>query len=343
MGIEPTARCSRATGFEDQGSHQTSNASAAPAIVLDPRAVLYNAHMNTELNRVAVVTGASSGIGLAAAKVLAGSGWRVIALGRDAERTERAAADIRSAAAQNARIDVIRGDLASLADTVRMADAIAGLTDQVHVLLNNAGGVRAERVITSEGNEATFAGNHLGHFLLTHRLMPRLRAAVVGSEPRAVRVVNVSSNAHEYCTGINWSDLQQMGEWSSVKVYCLAKLCNVLFTRELAKRVAGDGIVATAMHPGVVSSNFANHAEPGMKSYLRTLASISPDEAADTLVWLATASEAGGASGGYFQNRKQIEPSRAGQDDAAAARLWAESEALVGGAGIDLAGFTAPH
>ena len=134
--------------------------------------------------RVAVVTGASSGVGQAAARALAARGWHVIALGRDAGRTAAAVAEIRAAAAPGARVDAIRGDLALLSDTARMADEIAALTDRVHVLINNAGGVRAERVITAEGNEATFAGNHLGHFLLTQRLMPRLRAAAATGAPR---------------------------------------------------------------------------------------------------------------------------------------------------------------
>jgi NAD(P)-dependent dehydrogenase (short-subunit alcohol dehydrogenase family) len=217
-----------------------------------------------------------------------------------------------------------------------MAEEISALTDKVHVLLNNAGGVRAERAMTTEGNEATFAGNHLGHFLLTNRLMPLLRAAVASSEPGTVRVVSVSSNAHEYSAGIDWNDLQQTHEWTSGKSYCLAKLCNVLFTRELAKRVATDGIVATVMHPGVVNSNFSSHAEPGMKAYLHTLQSISPAEAADTLVWLATAPEAGNASGGYFQNRKLLDAAPAARDPAAATNLWTESAALVARAGIRL-------
>jgi NAD(P)-dependent dehydrogenase (short-subunit alcohol dehydrogenase family) len=291
--------------------------------------------MTTE-GRVAVVTGASSGVGKAAARALAARGWHVIALGRNAERTAAAAGDIRAAAAPGVRVDVIRGDLALLSDSARIADEIAGLTDRVHVLINNAGGVRAERVITPEGNEATFAGNHLGHFLLTHRLMPRLRAAAAAAAPGTVRVISVSSNAHESSSGIDWDDLQQTREWSSGKSYVLAKLCNVLFTRELAKRAAADGIIALVMHPGVVASNFASHAEPRMRSYLGTLKSQSPEQGADTVVWLATASEAGSMSGGYFQNRQLLEPSRAAQDGAAAAKLWAESEALVIRAGAKL-------
>lgn len=284
--------------------------------------------------RVAVVTGASSGVGKAAAKALAAEGWHVIAHGRDPGRTAAAAAEIRKAAAPGAKVDIVRGDLALLTDTARMAGEIRGLTDKVHALLNNAGGVRSERIVTSEGNEATFAGNHLGHFLLTNQLLPLLRAAAAGRERGTVRVLAVSSTGHEYCSGIDWNDLQLIRQWASGPAYCVAKLCNILFIRELAKRVAADGIVANAMHPGVVASNFASHAEPQMQNYLATLQSVSPEAGADTLFWLATAPEAGKVTGGYFHDRKAVAPAPLALDDGAAARLWAESEALVERAGI---------
>jgi NAD(P)-dependent dehydrogenase (short-subunit alcohol dehydrogenase family) len=283
---------------------------------------------------VAVVTGASSGVGKAAAKALASQGWHVIAHGRDAGRSAAAEVEIRSATAPGGRVDMIRGDLALMADVARMARQIRSLTDKVHAVLNNAGGVRSELILTPEGNEATFAGNHLGHFLLTNRLLPLLRNASAAGGAGTVRVLSVSSTGHTVCPGLDWSDLQQTRDWQSGKSYCLAKLCNVLFTRELAKRVAADGIVANAMHPGVVASNFANHCEPGMKSYMATLESFPPEVAADTLVWLATAPDAGSISGGYFHNRKALSPAAAALDDAAAARLWVESEALVAWAGV---------
>lgn len=287
-------------------------------------------------SRVAVVTGASSGIGKAAAKALVAQGWHVIAHGRDPERTAAAEADMRAAAAPGAKLDMIRADLALLGDTARMAKEIGRLTNKVHALLNNAGGVRSELVITPEGNEATFAGNHLGHFLLTNRLLPLLRAAAATSQPGTVRILSVSSTGHTSSPGIDWDDLQQTREWASGKSYCLAKLYNILFTRELAKRLAADGIVANSMHPGVIASNFVNHAEPGMKSYMETLNLLPPEAGADTLVWLATAPEAGKVTGGYFHKRAALSPASAALDDKAAARLWQESEALVARAGLTL-------
>ena len=282
---------------------------------------------------VAVVTGASSGVGKATAKALARLGWHVIAHGRDPERIVAAEAEIRAAAA-GGQVNMVCGDLSLMSDVARMATEIGKLTYKVHALVNNAGGVRSERVITPEGNEATFAGNHLGHFLLTNRLLPLLRAAAATSRAGTVRILSVSSTGHEGCPGLDWNDLQQTQAWVSGKSYCLAKLCNILFTRELAKRLAGDGIVANSMHPGVVASNFVNHAEPRMKAYIDTLQSVSPEAGADTLVWLATASEAGAVSGGYFHNREALSPAAAALDDTAAERLWRESEALVARAGV---------
>jgi NAD(P)-dependent dehydrogenase (short-subunit alcohol dehydrogenase family) len=164
--------------------------------------------------------------------------------------------------------------------------------------------------------------------------MPLLRAAAATSKPGTVRVLSVSSTGHEGCPGLDWNDLQQTRTWTSGKSYCLAKLCNILFTRELAKRMAAHGIVANAMHPGVVASNFVNHAEPRMKSYMQTLESFAPEVGADTLVWLATAPEAGRVTGGYFHKREALSAAPAALDEKAAARLWDESEALVARAGV---------
>src|SRR5687768_4398789 len=159
-----------------------------------------------EEKRVAVITGASSGIGKAAALELARRGWHVIGVGRDPERTTAAEAEIR-AAAPSAEVDMIRADLASLAGAARAADEIASKTDRLDALLNNAGGVVGELTTTPEGHEATFAGNHLGPFLLTKKLLPLLRATAARQGPGAVRIVAVSSSGHEHCQAMNWEDL----------------------------------------------------------------------------------------------------------------------------------------
>jgi NAD(P)-dependent dehydrogenase (short-subunit alcohol dehydrogenase family) len=283
---------------------------------------------------VAVVTGASSGIGLEAAKALATAGWRVIGVGRDAERSAAALAEIRAAAGAGAEVDMLRADLALMADTVRLAKNIAARTNRIDVLLNNAGGTSRARVVTPEGNEATFAGNHLGPFLLTNRLMPLLRAAAAEQPGGAVRIINTASSAHEYSTGLDWSDLQMLNHFVPAQAYCNAKLANVLFTRALAKRVAPHGIVVHAVHPGIVGTRFASHGDDAMQQYYAANADrvISPKEGADTLIWLATAREPGETTGGYFFQRAPGTVSPLGRDEAAAERLWIESDRLVAGA-----------
>jgi NAD(P)-dependent dehydrogenase (short-subunit alcohol dehydrogenase family) len=279
--------------------------------------------------RTAVITGASSGIGLVAAKSLAAQRWHVIALGRDPARSALARSQIAATAAPGVNVDLIRGDLSLMSEAVRVSDEIAARTNRIDVLLNNAGGTSARQSITSEGNEATFASNHLGHFLLTNRLLPLLKSAAGASSPGDTRIINVSSAAHAVSQGLKWDDLQMLEGFVPIRAYCNAKLANILFTRALAKRLAGTGIVAHAVHPGAVNSNFYSYADDATQRYAQTQSLISVEEGADTLVWLATASEPGKTSGGYFCERKEIPTSVAARDDEAAEKLWSESEKLV--------------
>jgi NAD(P)-dependent dehydrogenase (short-subunit alcohol dehydrogenase family) len=276
--------------------------------------------------KTVVVTGASSGIGKEAAKALAAQGWHVIAQGRDAARTAAAETEVRGLA--TGRVDMLTHDLALLSDTARMADEIAGLTERVDVLLCNAGGMSSQKMVTAEGNEASFVGNHLAHFLLTKRLMPLLSSA--GS----ARVISTSSDGHFYCKTINWDDLQLLDVWDHGASYCLAKLCNVLFTRELAKRCAADGIVAHAFHPGVVGSNFISHVPESTRAYMATLEMQLPEDAARPLVWLATSDEAGQSTGLYWNKGVEEAPNPLALDDANASRLWLESEAILAKTGL---------
>lgn len=281
--------------------------------------------------RVAVITGASAGVGKEAARALLQQGWRVIGIGRDARRCRDAEEELRSM--PGADFTMIRADLSLLAQTASAADAIAALAPRIDALLNNAGGVMAQRIITSEGLEATFTANHLASFLLTQKLLPQLKAAAAERGPGQVRIVAVSSTGHEQSKGIQWDDLSFAENFVGGAAYCHAKLANILFTRELARRVADAGIVAHAMHPGVVASNFASHCDAPMQAYMASILdqSVSPATAADTLVWLATADAPGRSSGRYFYQRAELSPSATAQDDEQARRLWDVSEALVAG------------
>jgi NAD(P)-dependent dehydrogenase (short-subunit alcohol dehydrogenase family) len=207
--------------------------------------------------RVAVITGASSGIGKETAKALAVNGWRIIALGRDAARSATAEAEIR-AVSRTGEVDVICADLAVLSEVARAARDVAALTERIDVLVNNAGGMAKEKVITSEGLEANFAANHLGPFLFTQRLLPLLRRTAATATPGSVRILVTSSEASERIPGLDWNDLQSLQDFQAVKAYCRVKLANVMFARGLAQRLS---IVAHAMHPGRVDTNFASHAD----------------------------------------------------------------------------------
>jgi NAD(P)-dependent dehydrogenase (short-subunit alcohol dehydrogenase family) len=278
--------------------------------------------------RVALVTGASSGIGKSTVIKLVELGWQVIGVGRDPQRSAAAEAEI-AAAARDDGFTMVRADFTLMADVKRVADEAGSRTGRLDVLINNAGGVRDRQVITAEGTEATFAANHLAPFLLTRELMPLLKASAASQPPGTTRVIAVSSSAHRVIEGLNWDDLQSLGDFHASLAYCRAKLANILFTRELARRADPDEIVAQAMHPGVVASNFASHADEAMRAHMAAADTVSPDEPAETLAWLATEPEGGRHSGRYFYRKAEETPAAAAQDDAAARRLWAESETLL--------------
>ena len=276
------------------------------------------------VDNTAVVTGASSGIGAAAAAGLARHGYRIIALGRSRERMAQTIAAIR-AETPDAPIDTVFGDLAVMADAARMARDIAALTPRIDRLILNAGGHLAAREETVDGLEATFAGNHLGHFLLTTRLLPLL--------PRheGAQIIATSSVGHKMAGTIDWDDLQSRKRYQPSRAYGLAKLCNILFVRELATRLADDGIAANAVHPGVIASNFFATTPGYMRFVLRLIEPLmgTPETGADTIVWLATDPAVAGETGLYWAKRKRAAMSPQAADPANARRLWEASEALV--------------
>lgn len=278
---------------------------------------------------VAVVTGASAGIGKATAKAFAALGYHVIGTGRDPERSAAAEEEIRAAATPQARIDFLRGDFCEMQDVKRIAEEIKGLTDRIDTLVNNAGGVRDQRYVTSDGLEATMAANHFATFLLTRELLPLLRNAAGNGEAGDVRVITVASEAHRVCQEPRWDDLNWETDYAATPIYCQAKLANMLFTRELNRRVGGEGITAQSFHPGIVHSNFASHGDRNMQAYMSQAEGHPPEHAAETLLWIATAPENGVDGGRYFYDLKDVEPAPQALDDTSAARLWTETEKIL--------------
>lgn len=280
--------------------------------------------------RCVVVTGASSGIGRAAAEAFARMGWHVIGTGRDEARCRDAADQLSASAGQGGRVDFVRGDFTEMRDVLRVGHEIGALTDRVDILVNNAGGVRDGHYRTSDGLEATFAANHLAAFLLTRELMPLLERAAGENAPGLVRIIAVSSAGHAICQGMRWYDLNMDTAFDANAAYCQAKLANLLFARELDRRVRDRGIASLAMHPGRVASNFASHGDETLQAHMARASLDTPEQAARTIVWLATVQELGGMGGGYFHDLRPEEPAPQARDDAAAAKLWSESEKLLG-------------
>jgi NAD(P)-dependent dehydrogenase (short-subunit alcohol dehydrogenase family) len=285
---------------------------------------------DTTTQRVAVVTGASSGIGLAAAKAFAGLGWHVIGQGRDPERSAKAEGEIRAACAKGGKVDFLRANLSLMAETKLLADEIKARTNRIDILLNNAGGVRDKQYVTSEGTEETFSANHLAPFLLARELMPLLEATARESAPGAVRVIGTSSQAYRHTQGMNWADLQRLsGEFQTGPAYCEAKLANQLFSVALDRRVRDKGIVSQTLVPGPVATNFFNHGDEAMQGFAKTVDAMSPDDVAKTLVWMATAAEPGAPGGRMFYDMQEVPVDPHGRDAEAAERLWRESEKIL--------------
>lgn len=274
--------------------------------------------------RTVLVTGATAGIGKETALGLAKLGARVVIVGRNEAKTKAVVEELKSATG-NEQLDFLLGDLSVMADVRKVAAEFERRFGILHVLVNNVGAVNLSRQTTVDGFELTFAMNHLSYFLLTKLLLPALERGAPS------RIVSVSSDAHRTAK-IDFDDLQATKGYSAFGAYGRSKLLNILFTRELARRLAGKKITANCLHPGMVASNFM--AKPGV---LGTLGSafmgafgISPQKGAQTSLYLASSAEVEGVTGRYFARSKEKTPSRAAQDDVAAARLWELSEKLVG-------------
>jgi NAD(P)-dependent dehydrogenase (short-subunit alcohol dehydrogenase family) len=272
--------------------------------------------------RVCVVTGATSGIGRATAAALARQGAQLVLVSRDRGRGETAAAGLAAAGGPAPRLEV--ADLASMAQVRALADRLGAL-ERIDVLINNAGLMAGQRRVTADGFDEVFAVNHLAPFLLTGLLLGKLTA----SGP--ARVVTVTSGAHT-AARLDLDDLQLEQGWESWRAYANSKLANVLFTRELARRLAGGTVTANCAHPGLVRTRFGRETRQPMRTAI-TLARpfmLSPQRGARTVVYLAASPEVATATGGYYVKSQRREPSPAARDAAAARRLWQLSEELTG-------------
>ena len=275
--------------------------------------------------KTVLVTGGTGGIGKATAIGLARLGARVGIVGRDATRAAAAASDIGSTSG-NSSVDVFIADMSSQQEVRRLAAEVLDAYPRLDVLVNNVGGFWAHRHTTADGLEHTFALNHLAPFLLTNLLLERL----IASAP--ARVVTVSSGAQSMGR-IDFDDLQGARKYSGQQAYNQSKLANVMFTYELARRLAGISVTATALHPGMTNTAFS--AEDPSRAFAPLVKVMRPfmkrpDRGADTPVYLASALAAEGLTGQYFANRQPRRSNEASYDTDATARLWQASADLVG-------------
>jgi NAD(P)-dependent dehydrogenase (short-subunit alcohol dehydrogenase family) len=274
--------------------------------------------------KVVVITGATSGIGRVAAERLGGMGARMVLVARDKGRGEAALARLREHAPGIAH-SIHYADLARLAEMKRVAAEIAAAESRIDVLINNAGALFGSRQVTEDGLELTFATNHMAYFVLTEGLHERLRASA------PARVISTASDAHRGAR-LDFDDLQSANGYRGFKVYGRSKLCNILYTRELARRWADAGITANCLHPGFVATRFGDQSGGLLSLGVRIAKTfaISTKKGAETIVYLASSPEVADVSGGYFYKCRPATPSAEAQDDAAARRLWSATARLAG-------------
>jgi len=286
--------------------------------------------------KVVVITGSNVGIGFETAVGVAALGATTVLACRNPAKAESACREV-TRRTWNDDVHVVPLDLADLASVRTAAEEILARWDRLDVLVNNAGGTWSARQETAQGLEYTFGVNHLGHFSLTNLLLPRLRASA------PARIINLTSVGHHAARrGMRFEDLQSEKHYEAMEAYCRSKLANVLFTRQLAKRLHGtDDVTVNAVHPGPVRSNFGLDGDlrgvMGLGMRLARPFEISPKRGAKTSLHLATSPAVAGRTGEYWVRSKRGHMSRQARSDEAAAQLWEASESLLAGAGFALA------
>jgi retinol dehydrogenase-12 len=279
---------------------------------------------NVMHGKVCIVTGATSGIGFVTAQALAHQGATVLVVGRNPERSAATVSHIQQETG-NSAVEAMVADLSAQAQVRQLASEVQRRFAQVDLLINNAGALFAQRQLSQEGIEMTFALNHLAYFLLTNLLLERLKASA------SARIINVSSEAHRGAQ-LDFADLQGQHRYRGWRAYTRSKLANILFTYELARRLEGTAAVTNALHPGFVATNFGrnNRGITAVLWRILQLAAISPEQGAETIVYVASSAEVQDATGRYFVKKEAVRSSEASYDRAAAERLWQVSAELTG-------------
>jgi len=275
--------------------------------------------------KTVVITGATSGLGLVASGRLAGLGARLVLVARNRAKAEAMLRQLRDKT-PSLEAEILIADLLRRDEVRKLAAELPRAAPRIDVLINNAGAIFTRRETTVDGLERTFALNHMAYFLLTVLLLDRLRANA------PARIVNVASEAHRNAT-LDFGDLQTTRGYSGWLAYRRSKLANILFTRELARRLKGSGVTSNCLHPGFVATAFGDNNGGPFRfalAFAKHFMAIAPEQGGETLVYAASAPEIAEASGLYFDKNRPRDPSAAAQDDAAAGLLWRASEQLAG-------------
>ena len=286
-------------------------------------------------NKVVVITGATSGIGQVAAEKLAAMGARIVQVARDKQRGQAAIARLNQIAPGIGHA-IYYADLSRLREMKRIAAEIAQAEPRIDVLMNNAGAMFGTRQLTEDGLERTFALNHMSYFMMTQGLRDRLAASAPS------RVVNTASDAHTSGT-VDFNDLQSekayrstLRDWlrsggPAFKVYARSKLMNILYTRELARKLTGTGVTANSLHPGFVATRFGDQTGGliGFGVGIAKRFALTPEQGAETLVYLASSPDLAATTGEYFHKCRPATPSKEAQDDDKAQRLWLETSKIA--------------
>jgi len=277
-------------------------------------------------NKVVLVTGANSGIGFEASVKLARLGATLVMVGRNREKLDAAVAEVKQRAASE-NVTSRLCDFSAQSSIRALAEAFRKDHDRLDILVNNAGSVSDTRQVTVDGFEQTFAVNHLGYFLLTDLLLDLLKAAA------PARIVNVASVGHRRGE-LDFDDLHMEKGYQIMRAYARSKLANVLFTRELAKRLEGAGVTVNSLHPGAVATRIWDHAPWYAKPALAVakLFMITPEQGGDTIMYLATSPEVQGKTGGYYEKNRLVDPAEHAKDEVLARKLWNVSTSLCAGA-----------